>query len=329
MTAVAARPAADGGHDRRPPAIFLMGPTAAGKTGLAMALAERFPLGLVSADSAQVYRRLDIGSAKPDAATLARHPHALIDIREPHEPFSAGDFRDEGLAAMARIQAAGRIPLVVGGTGLYFRALERGLGNLPAANDELRAELQAQALAEGWPAMHARLAVVDPAAAARIRVGDRQRILRALEVWHLTGRPISELQQVGGDRRLPWRLLKLLLLPGNRAVLHARIQTRFQMMLEAGFLDEVKQLRSDSRLRPDLPALRAVGYRQAWQFLDEGGDDLERLRQRAVAATRQLAKRQLTWLRGEHDAFSLDPLRSGLIDEAVARIAAFLGTQHR
>lgn len=310
-------------RDRRPPAIFLMGPTASGKTDLALALAGRFPLGLISADSALVYRGLDIGSAKPDAATLARHPHALIDIRAPHAPYSAGDFRTDALAAMAAITADGRVPLLVGGTGLYFRALERGLADLPEADAGVRAGLSARAEREGWAALHAELARIDPAAAAQIRASDPQRIQRALEVWQLTGTPLSALQ-AQRRQRLPYRLLKLALLPADRAWLHARIERRFDAMLEAGFLDEVRRLRADPRLHPALPALRAVGYRQAWRHLD-GLIDAAGLRTTAIEATRQLAKRQFTWFRAERDAFVLADPGPRQAAEAADRIAAFLG----
>ena len=317
------------GLDRRPAAIALMGPTASGKTDLAIALAERFAIGLVSADSALVYRGLDIGAAKPDAATLARHPHALVDVREPDQPFSAGDFRSEALAAMAAIHAGGRVPLLVGGTGLYFRALSRGLAQMPVAQPALRAQLAARAAAEGWPALHAELARLDPLAASRIRPPDPQRIQRALEVCLSSGRPLSELQ-AQSPQRPPWRLLKLVLLPADRAQLHARIAQRFDAMLAAGFLDEVRRLRADPRLagRPDLPALRAVGYRQAWAHLD-GASDAAGFRQQAIEATRQLAKRQLTWFRGERDAFALDPLDADPLPVALQRVAAFLGPAAR
>lgn len=291
--------------DSRPPAIFLMGPTASGKTALACALHERFPLALVSVDSALVYRGMDIGTAKPDAATLARYPHALVDIRDPARPYSAADFRDDALAAMRRIGEAGKVPLLVGGTGLYFRALQRGLSSLPPADPEVRSRLSAEAAEVGWPAMHRRLAQLDPAAARRIRPGDQQRLQRALEVIELTGRPLSE-QQSGCGGPFPWRVLKLALLPRERTALHARIERRFDAMLADGLLDEVAALRARGDLHPDLPAIRAVGYRQAWEYLD-GRGDLAELRARGIHATRQLAKRQLTWLRTELDARVLDP----------------------
>ncbi len=291
--------------DRRAPAIFLMGPTASGKTALACALAEEFPLELISVDSALVYRGLDIGAAKPDAATLRRHPHALIDIRDPARPYSAAQFREDALAAMQAIMARGRVPLLVGGTGLYFRALHRGLSELPRADPDARTRIAESAGKLGWPALHARLAGLDPVAASRIRANDAQRIQRALEVIELSGRPMSDL--LGGTRaRFPYHVLKLALIPARRNLLRERIAQRFDAMLAAGFLDEVKRLRARGDLHSDLPALRAVGYRQAWQYLDGEFDENE-FRQRAIFASNQLAKRQLTWLRGEHDARALDP----------------------
>ncbi|MEW9570727.1 tRNA (adenosine(37)-N6)-dimethylallyltransferase MiaA [Rhodanobacter sp. Si-c] len=311
--------------DVRPPAIFLMGPTASGKTALACELADRFPLDLVSVDSALVYRGLDIGAAKPDAATLARHPHALIDIRDPARPYSAAEFRDDALAAMRADTAQGRVPLLVGGTGLYFRALQRGLSELPEADPVLRARLAGEAAHTGWPAMHARLARLDPAAAARIGPNDAQRLQRALEVIELSGRPLSELQRGGRGEVFPWRVLKLALLPGDRRPLHARIAGRFDAMLAAGFLDELRTLRARGDLHADLPAIRAVGYRQGWEHLD-GATDAAGFRDRAIFATRQLAKRQITWLRAELDARVFDPEVSPPLAGAAEAIRLFLGT---
>jgi tRNA dimethylallyltransferase len=308
--------------DHRPPAIFLMGPTASGKTALACALADRFPVQLISVDSALVYRGLDIGAAKPDAATLLRYPHRLIDIREPSQPYSAADFRADARVAMDEITRSGRVPLLVGGTGLYFRALERGLSPLPEANPALRAELSKEAARLGWAALHARLAVADPVAAERIRPGDAQRIQRALEVIALTGQPLSALQD-GARERLPWRVLKIALVPTERASLHARIAERFDAMLAAGFLDEARRLRADPALHADLPAMRAVGYRQAWPYLD-GTIDAPTFREQAIFATRQLAKRQITWLRSEVDAVCFDPDRTALREDASTLAARFL-----
>jgi len=305
-----------------PPAVFLMGPTASGKTALACALGEALPLALISVDSAQVYRGLDIGSAKPDAATCARHPHALLDLRDPAQPYSAAEFRADALTAMQAAHADGHVPLLVGGTGLYFRALEHGLSALPAADAAVRARLAAEAARLGWPALHARLAACDGEAARRIRPNDAQRIQRALEVIELTGRPLSAQQQAGAG--LPWRLLKLALLPGDRAALRERIAQRFDAMLAAGLLDEVRHLRARSDLHAGLPALRAVGYRQAWQHLD-GTLDAAQFRQQAIHASRQLAKRQLTWLRGERDVQVLDAFAPDVLPRALTLLRGFLG----
>jgi tRNA dimethylallyltransferase len=310
--------------DRRPPAIFLMGPTASGKTALACALADRFPVELVSVDSALVYRGLDIGAAKPDAQTLQRYPHALIDIRDPSEPYSAAQFRDDALAAMHAIPARGRVPLLVGGTGLYFRVLQFGLSAMPSADADVRERLRAEAERDGWPALHARLAAHDPETAARIRPNDAQRIQRALEVIALSGSTPSALH--AGSRtvnRLPFRVLKLALIPADRGVLRERIARRFDAMLRACFLDEVKRLRARGDLHADLPALRAVGYRQAWEYLDGACTESE-FRERAIHATRQLAKRQTTWLRGELDARVFDPERADCLESVAAAVALFL-----
>ncbi|MFI4970984.1 MAG: tRNA (adenosine(37)-N6)-dimethylallyltransferase MiaA, partial [Lysobacterales bacterium] len=277
---------------------------------------------LVSVDSALVYRGLDIGAAKPDAAILARHPHRLIDIREPAQPYSAAEFRADALAAMCEITASGAVPLLVGGTGLYFRALEHGLSALPEADCAVRAGLATEAAAIGWPALHARLAALDPAAAARIGPDDAQRIQRALEVIVLTGQPLSA-QQGGHPERLPWRVLKLALVPADRAPLHARIARRFDAMLGGGFLDEARRLHADPALHADLPAMRAVGYRQAWPYL-QGTIDVETFRERAIFATRQLAKRQITWLRRELDARGFDPDSGALTDDVAQAIRLFL-----
>jgi tRNA dimethylallyltransferase len=309
--------------DTRPPAIFLMGTTASGKTDLAIALSRRFPVGLVSADSALVYRGLDIGSAKPDVRTLADHPHALVDIRDADQPFSAGEFRSEALAAMAAITARGAVPLLVGGTGLYFRALERGLARMPEADPVVRSALAVRGQREGWSVLHAELARVDPDAAMRIRPTDPQRIQRALEVWELTGQPLSCLQAERPER-LPYRLLKIAMLPADRTQLHERIGRRFDAMLAAGFLDEVARLRARPELHADLPATRAVGYRQAWQHLDRR-IDAPTFRRLAIEATRQLAKRQYTWFRSERDAFILEPFGIDPLTTAGGYLALFLG----
>jgi tRNA dimethylallyltransferase len=274
-------------------ALGLAGPTASGKTGLALALAERVPLEIISVDSALVFRGMDIGTAKPSAAELALVPHHLIDILDPTDAYSAARFAADARRLIGEINARGRLALLVGGTMLYFKALVDGLDALPEADAGIRAQLDARAAAEGWPALHAELARVDPATAARLAPLDAQRIQRALEVWQLTGRPLSAHH---GQRAVPGLPLRLVALePESRAWLHDRIAQRFDAMLAAGFVDEVRALRARGDLHPDLPAMRCVGYRQAWEALDAG--DLAPLRERGVAATRQLAKRQLTWLR--------------------------------
>jgi len=298
----------DARADRRPLAVAVMGPTASGKTDFAADWAERLGTAIISVDSALVYRRMDIGSAKPDAATLTRAPHRLIDLREPHEPYSAADFARDALPAMLELAGQGRVPLLVGGTGLYFKALLEGLSLLPPSDPALRAALQSERAERGLAALYAELSTIDPPAAARIQPGDSQRILRALEVFRLSGRPISAWQAQGpaSAARFPFRVLRLVLAPSDRGLLHERIERRFHAMLAAGFLEEVRALKADPRLHPDLPAMRAVGYRQAWQHLD-GAIDRAGFIEQGIAATRHLAKRQLTWLRGEHAALWADP----------------------
>lgn len=309
--------------DHRPLAIFLMGPTASGKTALACDLSERFALDLISVDSALVYRGMNVGTAKPDKATLARCPHGLIDIREPLDPYSAADFSADARVLMTDISARGRVPLLVGGTGLYFRALQQGLSELPPADPVVRARLGAEAERIGWPAMHARLAGRDPMAAARIGANDAQRLQRALEVIELTGKPLSELQRGGSLTHFPWRVLKLALMPQDRHILHGRIAQRFDNMLKDGFLDEVRALRQYQNLHAELPAIRAVGYRQAWQHLD-GNIDASMFRERAIFATRQLAKRQMTWLRSEASARLFEPDDASLSSRVVDAVSLFL-----
>jgi tRNA dimethylallyltransferase len=301
-----------------------MGPTASGKTALAVSLVERFPLEIISVDSALVYRDMNIGTAKPDAVTLARAPHQLLDIRDPTEAYSAAAFCDDARRLMADIVARGRVPLLVGGTMLYFRALLKGLDDLPRADAALRQQLAAEAAARGWPALHADLAAVDPATAARLAPNDSQRIGRALEVFRLTGTPMSALfDKVQSE--LPYRVLQLALIPSDRAVLHQRIAARFDAMLAEGLIDEVESLRRSYVLKPDMPAMRAVGYRQAWAYLD-GDIDMKALREQGIAATRQLAKRQLTWLRSWPDAVVLDCLADDLESQATTRVARHLQT---
>jgi tRNA dimethylallyltransferase len=300
--------------DFLPPAVFLMGPTASGKTALAVSLVERFPFEIISVDSALVYRGMDIGTAKPDAAILARAPHHLLDIRDPTEAYSAAAFCDDALRLMADMVARGKVPLLVGGTMLYFRALLNGLDDLPRADAALRQKLEVEAASRGWPALHADLARIDPPTAARLAPNDAQRIGRALEIFRLTGKPMSTLlDQV--QSALPYRVLQLALIPSDRAVLHQRIAVRFDAMLAEGLIEEVKTLRQHFDLTADLPAMRAVGYRQAWAYLN-GEIDLNGLREQGLAATRQLAKRQLTWLRSWPDALTLDCLADDLETQA-------------
>ncbi len=313
--------------DTRPSAIAVMGPTAAGKTAFALRLATELGGEIVSVDSALVYRGLDIGSAKPTAAERAAAPHHLLDLREPWQPYSAAEFASDARAAIDDIVGRGKLPVFAGGTGLYFHALLRGLAPMPDADPALREAISAEAALRGWPALHAELAHVDAAAGARIHATDAQRIQRALEVFRLTGVPISHWQQASSVQpRLPLRVLKLVLAPPERATLHARIERRLDAMLAAGFLEEVRSLRALPALAAhpaplDLPALRAVGYRQAWEHLD-GATDAHAFRERAIFATRQLAKRQLTWLRGELDALRFDPLH--LHAKALEAVRRFL-----
>jgi tRNA dimethylallyltransferase len=295
----------------QPLCLTLMGPTASGKTDLAVALAEHLPVEIISVDSALVYKGMDIGTAKPDAATLARAPHHLIDIIEPTESYSAGRFRAEATALIADIHARGRIPLLVGGTMLYFRALKHGLDDLPGAAPDLRAELDARAARVGWPALHAELARLDPVTAARLAPNDAQRIQRALEICLSAGKPASALR-ADRPRDVPWDLLEFALIPSDRSWLHARIEQRFSQMLDAGLVAELRDLRARHALTPEMPSMRCVGYRQAWNHL-EGLIDLATLRAQGLAATRQLAKRQLTWLRAWRDARMIDPMAIGAV----------------
>ncbi|WP_417566336.1 tRNA (adenosine(37)-N6)-dimethylallyltransferase MiaA [Marinobacter sp.] len=330
-----------------PPAIFLMGPTASGKTDLAMSLCERLPCEIISVDSAMIYRGMDIGTAKPTPEELVRAPHRLIDICDPAETYSAADFRRDALAAMAEISAAGRIPLLVGGTMMYFKALLHGMSGLPAASPEVRRTLEQEAAALGWEALHRELQGGDPVAAERIHPNNRQRLLRALEVLRVTGKPISAFWQAevagknnegvaepgtGSDIEdytyftrwqadetplLPYTVVQLAMMPPERRVLHERIRQRFLKMLEAGFLDEVQALMLREDLHPDLPSMRCVGYRQAWNHLS-GVDDYDTFVSKGIAATRQLAKRQLTWLRKWSDVDWLDS-DDKLISEAALK----------
>ena len=296
-----------------------MGPTAAGKTDCAISLCKRFPCDVISVDSALVYRGMDIGTAKPDAATLQRTPHRLIDIRDPEESYSAGEFVRDAYREMDEIFAAGRIPLLAGGTMMYFRALTQGIARLPRADEALRAAIDAEAADRGWPAMHEELQRVDPEAAARIKPNDRQRIQRALEVFRSSGTPLSVWQRDSAPARDDIEYLKVGLNVEPRSVLHERCAQRLDYMVDAGFVAEVERLRERPGLTPDHPSMRSVGYRQFWKYLD-GDYDLAEARDRALFATRQLAKRQITWLRSEEGVFLVNPLEPG----ANGAISAFL-----
>ncbi|MBS4095229.1 MAG: tRNA (adenosine(37)-N6)-dimethylallyltransferase MiaA [Sulfuricella sp.] len=306
----------------KPPAIFLMGPTASGKTGVAVELVRHLPCEIISVDSALVYRDMDIGTAKPDAETLRVAPHHLIDLIPPTESYSAAQFHRDALRLMSEIAGRGRIPLLAGGTMLYFKALSEGLSDLPEAAPEVRAELDEKAARLGWPALHAELAQLDPVTAARLEPADAQRIQRALEVCRLTGQPMSALLGRAAPPELPCRIIRVSLEPSDRAMLHRRIAERFDAMLAAGLIDEVRGLRERYPLNPGLTSMRCVGYRQAWQYLD-GEFDLPTLREKGIAATRQLAKRQLTWLRAMPDVQRFDCLA----DDLAAQVRRFLESQ--
>ncbi|MDR6960912.1 tRNA dimethylallyltransferase [Pseudomonas brassicacearum] len=314
-----------------PPAIFLMGPTAAGKTDLAIELTKVLPCELISVDSALVYRGMDIGTAKPSKELLAEYPHRLIDILDPAEAYSAADFRRDALQAMADITARGKIPLLVGGTMLYYKALVDGLADMPAADPEVRAQIEEEAARLGWQALHEQLAVIDPESAARIHPNDPQRLSRALEVYRVSGQSMTALRQrqsaqsteaaASGLQQLPYTVANLAIAPANRQVLHRRIEQRFTLMLEQGFVDEVVALRERSDLHAGLPSIRAVGYRQVWDYLDGKLTSAE-MQERGIIATRQLAKRQFTWLRSWTDLHWLDSLDC----DNLPRALKYLGT---
>ncbi|CAG8864010.1 tRNA dimethylallyltransferase [Pseudomonas fluorescens] len=315
----------------KPPAIFLMGPTAAGKTDLAIELTRVLPCELISVDSALVYRGMDIGTAKPSREVLAAHPHRLIDILDPAQSYSAADFRRDALQAMAEITARGKIPLLVGGTMLYYKALIDGLADMPAADALVRAELEAQASTLGLAELHRQLAEVDPESAARIHPNDPQRLIRALEVYRVSGESMTAHRQrqfaeslaadAGGQGHLPYTVASLAIAPTDRHILHQRIASRFSQMLEQGFVDEVRELRARSDLHAGLPSIRAVGYRQVWEHLDGKLSEAE-MRERGIIATRQLAKRQFTWLRGWPGVHWLDSLAC----DNLSRTLQYLGT---
>ena len=321
---------ADGRAEKKPRAIFLMGPTASGKTDLAMAISDHLPVELVSVDSALVYRGLDIGSAKPTPQELEKYPHHLIDICDPSDSYSAGRFREDALRVMDEVRARGNIPLLVGGTMLYFRALLHGMAEMPEADPAFRAQIEARAEKEGWPALHAELAQVDPALAAELHPNHSVRIERALEVYHLTGKTMTELRAAQEDASLTahYDICQLAIVPRDRAILHQRIALRFERMLENGFIEEVQALRARGDLHEDLPAIRAVGYRQVWQYL-AGETDYGQMVDAGIAATRQLAKRQLTWLRRWPDIQYIYAQGPGgevrKIDEMLNEALKFLG----
>ncbi|MEI5999194.1 tRNA (adenosine(37)-N6)-dimethylallyltransferase MiaA [Paraburkholderia bengalensis] len=305
-----------------PPIACLLGPTASGKTAAALAFAARANVEIVSVDSALVYREMDIGTAKPSAEERAVAPHHLIDIVDPADAYSAADFRADALRLVGEIIERGNVPLLVGGTMLYYKALTQGLNDLPAADADVRAALDADAAREGWPALHARLAAVDPVTAARLAPNDSQRIQRALEVFMLTGQPMSALLAAPAreqDAAKRYRFVPIALEPSDRSVLHARIAQRFDAMLAHGFIDEVKALRARGDLHPGLPSMRCVGYRQAWEYLD-GQTDYDTMRDKAVFATRQLCKRQLTWLRAIPERVVIDCCASDATQQAVQAI---------
>ena len=315
-----------------PPAIFLMGPTASGKTGVAVELAQRLPVELISVDSALVYRDMDIGTAKPDAATLARAPHHLIDIIDPTEAYSAAAFRHDALRLMHDITQRGKIPLLVGGTMLYFKALSVGLSDLPQSDPAVRAALDAEIAQHGIQHLYQQLALVDAETAARLKPTDTQRIQRAMEIYRITGSPMSALikkslspsgERGWGEGGLPYRILPIALIPSDRAQLHARIATRFKAMLEQGLVDELRMLRSKYPLHPNMTSMRCVGYRQAWQFM-EGEINEAQLLETGLAATRQLAKRQLTWLRSMPENIELDCLAPNMEKIVLSELSRFV-----
>ncbi|HIO93370.1 MAG TPA: tRNA (adenosine(37)-N6)-dimethylallyltransferase MiaA [Leucothrix mucor] len=305
-----------------PPAIFIMGPTASGKTDLAVKLIEHFPIEIISVDSALIYKEMSIGTAKPDKATLEKAPHRLIDFLDPSKAYSAADFRRDALLEMKDITSRGNIPVLVGGTMLYYRALEHDLAKLPSANPEIRKKIDKQAAKEGWHVLHQQLQVVDPNSAARIHPNDSQRIQRALEVYEITGKPLTSLHKAAKHDTLPYRLLKIALIPDDREWLRERAALRFEQMIEQGFLDEIQLLYDRGDLNIDLPSIRCVGYRQAWDYINNN-IDFNEMKNRAIVATRQLAKRQMTWLRSEKKVSRYDAQHYDL-SSIVGKIRRFL-----
>ncbi|NAW77351.1 tRNA (adenosine(37)-N6)-dimethylallyltransferase MiaA [Vibrio sp. V33_P6A3T137] len=299
-----------------PLALFLMGPTASGKTDLAIRLRQKYPVEIISVDSALIYKGMDVGTAKPDAKELALAPHRLIDILDPSEAYSVADFRQDALREMQAIVNEGKIPLLVGGTMLYYKALLDGLSPLPAANPAVRQQIESQAQEQGWAALHAQLQQIDPISAARIHPNDPQRLSRALEVYKISGKTLTELTQTKGES-IPFRVKQFAIAPMDRAELHRRIELRFEKMVKSGFEEEVKALYDRNDLHPDLPSIRCVGYRQMWDYFD-GNSTLDEAIYRGICATRQLAKRQLTWLRSWDELTWLD---SENIERAVETLA--------
>lgn len=311
----------------QPPAVFLMGPTASGKSRVAMDIAERFPVEIVSVDSAQVYRYMDIGTAKPDKATVDSIPHHLINLINPDERYSAAQFREDAVKVMYDISRRGKIPLLVGGTMLYFQALLEGLSTLPPADSRLRAEIECEASKLGWPAMHTKLSKLDAESAMRIKSNDSQRIQRALEVCLLTNRPMSEILKIPKKTELPCRIIPLALQPSNRGELHQRIADRFKAMIRQGLIDEVSFIRQQFDMKPQLPSMRCVGYRQVWLYLDRD-ISLQAVHDMGIAATRQLAKRQLTWIRSimqRYDVIEFDCLANDLSDRLCSVLHSLSG----
>lgn len=303
-------------QENLPPAIFLMGPTASGKTALAVDLVENYNCEIISVDSALVYKDMDIGTAKPDAELQARAPHRLIDLIDPAEAYSAANFREDALREMADITAKGKVPLLVGGTMMYFKFLRDGAAQLPKADEDIRQKLLAEGEANGWPFMHAKLAEIDPVSALRLKPRDSQRIQRALEVFEVSGKTLTQFWQEQDEQPLPYEVTNFAVMPKERKTLHKRIAQRYKIMMKQGFIDEVKKLYARGDLHEELPSIRCVGYRQVWQYL-QGEMDYDEMVERGIIATRQLAKRQVTWLRSWPDLHWLDTEDPNLMQSAL------------
>ena len=309
--------------NKLPPAIAILGPTASGKSNLALSITDHFPIEIISIDSAQVYRYMDIGSAKPDPQILTKIPHHLINLIDPDQQYSAAQFRHDALLTMKEITLRGNIPLLVGGTMLYFKALREGLSDLPPADQQIRKEIEASAAEKGWSTLHHLLQSVDPMSAERIQPNDSQRIQRALEIYYLTGKPMSQQMVSSQPASIPYRLISIALLPSDRKVLHQRIQHRFETMLEMGLIEEVRSILSQFSLTLEMPSMRCVGYRQVYQYL-QGQLSLMELREKGAAATRQLAKRQLTWLRSMDSLTEFDCLANDLVEQVLRYLQTML-----